>query len=309
MDQVERIYIRFKGRVLGPLTQAKAAEMVRRGQITKQHELSSDGQTWRPAEEFTALFAPSKAKVDSETRTPAATPGVIPDGQLAIATPLADEDWYANFDGTNQGPTSEQGMRAWIAAGKVRPDTMVWKSGMENWLEARHVGGAWFGPQYAKRSDSPYLANTAQAPTEGSEELERIGALLVKSSRWAQFVGILGIILCTLALIILGFGSLAFAFSPALPGEKLAALIFAVIYIGFLVMFLICAIGLTRYAFSVNVLRFRSRFEDITHSLACLSQLWTTIGITTLIWLVLTVGSILFAFVLGVSLAFLSQLR
>jgi hypothetical protein len=38
---LDRVYIRFKGRVLGPLTQEKTMDMVKRGQITRQHELSS----------------------------------------------------------------------------------------------------------------------------------------------------------------------------------------------------------------------------------------------------------------------------
>ncbi len=56
MVTYERLYIRFKGRVLGPLTGEKVAELVKRGQITKQHEISTDSTEWKKAEEYPDLF-------------------------------------------------------------------------------------------------------------------------------------------------------------------------------------------------------------------------------------------------------------
>lgn len=59
--QNERYYVRFKGRVLGPLTREKTMDLAKRGQITKQHELSPDGVAWKQAQEFPDLFAIERA--------------------------------------------------------------------------------------------------------------------------------------------------------------------------------------------------------------------------------------------------------
>ena len=53
-----QIYIRFKGRTLGPFSLERASEMKRRGQITRLHELSTDGMSWVKAVDVELLFPP-----------------------------------------------------------------------------------------------------------------------------------------------------------------------------------------------------------------------------------------------------------
>ena len=119
--QNERFYVRFKGRVLGPLTREKTLELAKRGQITKQHELSPDGQAWRLAEEFTEFFAQPTRGKKSETQADVSLQATI------VQPEILEEQWYAHFDGSNQGPVNEAMMRQWIKESKVRRDTMVWK--------------------------------------------------------------------------------------------------------------------------------------------------------------------------------------
>ncbi len=52
----ERYYVRFKGRVLGPMSKDKTIELIRRGQISRMHELSPDGLAWKPAEDLPSCF-------------------------------------------------------------------------------------------------------------------------------------------------------------------------------------------------------------------------------------------------------------
>lgn len=58
-----RVYIRFKGRVLGPLTKEKAGKMLARGQITRQHEVSTDRISWRSVSEVEDFFPNPRANV------------------------------------------------------------------------------------------------------------------------------------------------------------------------------------------------------------------------------------------------------
>ena len=136
-DELNRIYIRFNGRVLGPFNHEKAVDLVRRGQITRQHELSPDGLSWKSAEQFPSLFnieakAPREKVQDSKAEVMPASPQV------------SSQIWYANIDGENQGPVDESTLRDWIQAGKVVGGTFVWRQGMQDWIIAETLRPEWF---------------------------------------------------------------------------------------------------------------------------------------------------------------------
>jgi hypothetical protein len=130
---MEKLYIRFKGRILGPISQEKALEMVKRGQITRQHEVSLDGSVWRAAANVSELF-PSRSEREEEGASQF-------EDQVGS---LESADWFAHFDGSNQGPTDEEGFKQWISMGKVARNTMVWRKGMANWVEAGVIQPTWF---------------------------------------------------------------------------------------------------------------------------------------------------------------------
>ena len=113
--QNERYYVRFKGRILGPLALDKTLELVNRGQITRQHELSPDGVTWKLAREFPSLFGNQFESIDLN-ETP----------ELA-AQDLPREVWFAQIDGSSRGPVDQPGMKNWISLGIVAQDTRVWR--------------------------------------------------------------------------------------------------------------------------------------------------------------------------------------
>lgn len=130
---MERLYIRFKGRVLGPIELDKAIELVRRGQITRQNEVSVNGRNWQAAGSMHELF-PNRS--DREViSSPEAS---------ARSADTTTTLWYANFDGSNQGPTNEDGIKQWIGMAKISRNTLVWREGMTNWAEAGVVQPLWF---------------------------------------------------------------------------------------------------------------------------------------------------------------------
>ena len=51
-----RLYIRIRGRVLGPYDREKLHLMARRGQFGRMHEVSEDGVAWQPASTYGELF-------------------------------------------------------------------------------------------------------------------------------------------------------------------------------------------------------------------------------------------------------------
>ena len=142
--QEERFYVRFKGRVLGPLTREKTLELTKRGQITKQHELSPDGVTWKQANEFPGFFTNEHA---------VANQSAVRQKRKELAAPeKPTEEWHAHFNNSNQGPVDLQGMKNWIALGMVNKETMIWRPGMSEWQSAELIHPDWFGASNAGKS-------------------------------------------------------------------------------------------------------------------------------------------------------------
>src|SRR2546423_8781814 len=50
-------------------------------------------------------------------------------------------EWYYSHDGARHGPISTDQLKDLAAAGRLRPNDLVWKEGMENWTPAAKVKG------------------------------------------------------------------------------------------------------------------------------------------------------------------------
>jgi hypothetical protein len=58
---------------------------------------------------------------------------------------MAERQWYTAIDGKQEGPFSDERLRALIAAGSVRADTLVWCDGMSNWATVGEIPGLMSG--------------------------------------------------------------------------------------------------------------------------------------------------------------------
>lgn len=134
------IYVRFKGQIFGPVTIEKAAEFAKRGQITRQHEVSTDKINWKPANQVPELF-PNRTD-STEAVSGSSTKGSV--SQAKGSSEATRVDWYANIDGANQGPVNEDAVKQWIDANKVTRNTLIWCTGMANWVEAGVTQPHWF---------------------------------------------------------------------------------------------------------------------------------------------------------------------
>lgn len=144
----DRVYIRFKGKTLGPLTLQKVQDLARRGQITRMHELSPDGISWVKAEEFGGVFQSSRVVADSNSSVSHGTSEEIlaKDGNslLAVshATPRQGDvpdqgvEWYAHIGGENRGPMNTSAIQSAINSGQIAKDTLTWRAGFDEWRPA-----------------------------------------------------------------------------------------------------------------------------------------------------------------------------
>lgn len=119
-----KYYVRFKGRVLGPFDDQKVRGLIKRGQVTRTHELSPDGLSWQPATAFEELFRSEVAAAATTMADPVETPADIP------------VEWYAHINEENKGPVTKQQLSEWVASGAVTAESLVWKEGLENWEAA-----------------------------------------------------------------------------------------------------------------------------------------------------------------------------
>lgn len=137
-EAASKYYLQFNGRVVGPFSQEKATEMVRRGQISRIHQLSADGLSWRPAEEFTELY-PKKVEI-VQSRESSAEVTRSDESKTDIES---EKVWFFHVNGENVGPISESELKLKFDSGLIGSSCLVWKDGMGEWLPLSQVHSAW----------------------------------------------------------------------------------------------------------------------------------------------------------------------
>jgi TM2 domain-containing membrane protein YozV/RNA polymerase subunit RPABC4/transcription elongation factor Spt4 len=136
----DKYYLHFKGRrVLGPFDVEQIRAMIRRAQITRTDELSPDGVTWYPAENFEGLFPFEEQPLDR------------PEGP-----PSEDAVWYAHINGESRGPVLKQELAAWFSSENLSSETMIFREGMDDWEPARDLMPELFPQKRGDEKPCPY---------------------------------------------------------------------------------------------------------------------------------------------------------
>ena len=292
--QNERFYVRFKGRVLGPLTREKTLELAKRGQITKQHELSPDGVAWRQAHEFPDFFASERA-VANQT--------AVREKQNETSTPDAPkEEWYAHFDNSNQGPVDLMGMKNWIALGMVNRETMIWRPGMSEWQSAELIRAEWFESSNSKKPISQQPQTHSDSLNSGSGSHGDLSTTLVRMRVSVLFLAITGVVIGTVWTI----GSVASFFMVATRDgsgpAKVMAVILSLALVATSIAWFTGSIFLLQFGNKLSALIYRSTTSDIERALQTLVRFWKFTATVVLVWLIIVtiLGSIIY--LLGLSI-------
>jgi GYF domain 2 len=143
-----QLFIRVRGRVLGPYDQEKLQSLARRGQLSRMHELSTDGASWVRASNFPELFignpveSPSDRQAAAEpvmtTATTAAPMAAMAAGQ---APAPSGQQWHYTSAGVQRGPVDFANLQLLCASGQIAAADLVWSDGMPAWMPASHVPG------------------------------------------------------------------------------------------------------------------------------------------------------------------------
>ena len=78
-------------------------------------------------------------------------------------------DWYYAVNNEQKGPVNESDLKTQLATGKLPPDSLVWKDGMDNWTPASQVAAFSFREppvpaSFAKLSPTPATVACRRCP-------------------------------------------------------------------------------------------------------------------------------------------------
>lgn len=266
----DRYYVRFKGRVLGPMSGDKTKELVRRGQITRVHELSPDGIEWRKAEDF-AEFYPKKAVIQAATELVT---------EQKKAQPTDSAEWYVHMDGQNHGPVEESNIRMWISSGRVTTDSLVWKEGMAEWLAAELVKPQWF----AGRNSS--TAGMIQQ-NSSSEEINELYSEFPRRSGWVYLIAVTALVISVIQSITAAALLVSQFLDPASSGTTVAGRLFAGFIGGiFSIVGLLASILLLRFGNSLSAINHSPTPHNLLIASRRLSLTWLWLGVYMLMFIV-----------------------
>jgi TM2 domain-containing membrane protein YozV len=133
-------WVRYKGRSIGPYALDRVRQMVRKGQVGRSHDVSTDGASWVPATSFPEIFEPPSSPVPAVEPAAATAAAYSQPAAAEPATvggpPAEAAIWYCAVDGTQQGPMPRSQVVGLIRSGRLSRGDLVFRNGMADWTVA-----------------------------------------------------------------------------------------------------------------------------------------------------------------------------
>lgn len=290
ISEDDKIYVRFRGRTLGPLTSEKVHGLVKRGQITRMHELSADGLSWLKAEEFGDFFqsptATSTVSVavdlssDPLAETDAIDEAFDAAGELpmnTVANPGFVDEWYAHVNGENQGPVSFVQMKQWKQSGAIHGHTLTWRSGLDSWQAAEEALPGLF-PKHGIRSPN----SSTQSPGNESHQGDALGQIAHDLNRrrgWTFFIAVVIIVFSSLQII----GQIVVAIAAGNQNNAATAIIGAIIGIVFGATTMTMGVMLIQYCNELRQFELQPTSTNCQNAIKRLNAFWVFTGIACLV--------------------------
>lgn len=285
----------------------KISELICRGQITREHELSPDNSQWRAAGEFAEFFGTGPregAQIctnDPSSVTPQQSVNDASELNLMHNERTTEEDanaeWHAHFDDKNHGPIAERQMRQWVASGRVTPDTLVWKADLSDWIEAREVVPEWFSASILAANS----ANMLDTPTDVSaifQEMHRYRG-------WVYFLSIVALLASSISVAWIVVLLVVLVTSPiSSTGVTIAGVFVLLINLTLSVVGGFAFLNLLQYANAVSVLKHAPSLEHALKATKKLGKVWLFAGIQTASAIVFVLVILLLTFLASIQVPF-----
>ncbi len=136
-------YVRMRGSVTGPYELPALRTMVRRGALSRIHELSADGTAWAAAGTHSELFAPAAGGAAPVAATLVRTI----DRRPPLPSPAeAVRKYFYRQEGRTFGPIPLPILQRLAASGKLNLDAQVWPPDDKTPIPARQLADLHFQP-------------------------------------------------------------------------------------------------------------------------------------------------------------------
>lgn len=201
--QSDTWFYRERGEIKGPFTQSQMQSLVRRRRVGRHMEVSQDSYQWVRAAEFPELFetsltkkvrkssdsillAPKESAPDDSARSGGDAEEevfeVVPSPVKAETGNLPQEWHYIIGDREPVGPIAAEELIDLIQTGKVRPDDLVWHSGMTDWqrLSFITVLARWVpAASPAEQAGRSEVANLQAIPATGGKSALAVTSMVL----------------------------------------------------------------------------------------------------------------------------------
>lgn len=317
--KLERVYVRFRGKTLGPLPPQKVRDLVRRGQITRLHELSGDGFKWHRAEEFAEFFQPVAARepevtVAAEKRPPSdqtlegtapplsSDPGrPSPDGSRPRhgESPEESVQWYVHVNGESLGPLTSPQVALRIQSGELTEDTLVWRAGFDDWRSA----GENFPTQFAQNSRPDSYARSSDsdrtASFRGGLRATDLADQWASHRTWTLFLGVSGLVFAGLFAVYFVTVMILGADRNLAPFQGSAKVVYGLLGLAFCGVLTGAAVLLLRYAVALKLRSLASGATKPQLAVRRLTTFWRYVGVCLLTFEVMLIGGLILILVLS----------
>ncbi len=132
----KRLYLRVRGKVMGPFDIQQLKSLRDRGQFRRFHEVSEDRHKWVAAATIPDFFPELDIRKAEQPEGQFAEPQIASSvAQQSPAVEASPVEWfYIDANGERRGPTSKDDLQKLWEKGEITPTTDVWKEGMADWL-------------------------------------------------------------------------------------------------------------------------------------------------------------------------------
>ena len=195
----DQFYVRIRGRVQGPYDTDKLRSLVRRGQLSRMHEVSVDKKTWKQAGDFPELFTSPEVAVAAPVSEPAKTTVHQADAELELETPVQDStEWYYAKDQDQHGPISFEQLRTLVQAGTISGENLVWEQRMKVWAPAKTIPGLHAAPGVSRGTTTSVTATESVVDNDTirtlSDTMPWVSFLVISTLTISICIAILGIV-------------------------------------------------------------------------------------------------------------------
>jgi hypothetical protein len=135
MTETQEYYVRRRGRVDGPWSLAKLRSEVALRKLGRHHDVSTDGEQWRLAQEVEGLFQLLEQR-KSVTSSPVQATDEIELEAVETEAPgnNSPAEWYYSVSGQQRGPIVVRELESLLLRGELALDDLVWREGFPNWM-------------------------------------------------------------------------------------------------------------------------------------------------------------------------------